>query len=530
LNQIFVLKSNTLFINKFYTLLLFLISSTTLFAQQQDSIAIRYSKIISAKTLSKHLHVLASDKYEGRETGKKGQKMAAKYIAEQFKDAGIPPYKNNTYYQEYMLNKIVPKPVVLSVDGKKFQANKDYYNYPGEAIQLIEANNVLFLGYGILDEKYNDYANADVKDKVVMILSGEPKTKDSISLITGTEEVSGWSGYYRTKSRKAKELGAKALLMVVDDIKKEVSENKHRIEAVRLELETKKIEMPTIFISAQLANYILRNDLSISTIEELISNTQKPLKIDTKTSISIEIKDNINKVTSENVLGFIEGSDLKDQLIVVTAHYDHLGMESKKVIYNGADDDGSGTVAIINMAAAFEKAKKEGHSTRRSVLFMTVSGEEKGLLGSSYYVEHPEFPLENTVCDLNIDMIGRQDEKHAKNPNYIYLIGSDKLSSQLHSISENVNKTYSNLELDYTFNDEKDKNRFYYRSDHYNFAKKGIPVIFYFNGVHEDYHRITDDVEKINFEKMEKISRFVFFTTWELANRNERIVVDSHKK
>jgi Zn-dependent M28 family amino/carboxypeptidase len=161
---------------------------------------------------------------------------------------------------------------------------------------------------------------------------------------------------------------------------------------------------------------------------------------------------------------------------------------------------------------------------------MTVSGEEKGLLGSSYYSEHPEFPLKNTVCDLNIDMIGRRDEKHKDNPDYIYLIGSDKLSSQLHAISENANKTYSNLELDYTYNDEKDKNRFYYRSDHYNFAKKGIPVIFYFNGVHADYHKETDEVEKIEFSKMEKITRLVFFTAWELANRNERIIVDSNKK
>jgi Zn-dependent M28 family amino/carboxypeptidase len=164
------------------------------------------------------------------------------------------------------------------------------------------------------------------------------------------------------------------------------------------------------------------------------------------------------------------------------------------------------------------------------MLFMAVSGEEKGLLGSAYYAENPVFPLNNTVCDLNIDMIGRLDEKHEKTPDYIYLIGSDKLSSELHKISELANKTYTQLELDYTYNDEKDKNRYYYRSDHYNFAKKGIPVIFYFNGVHADYHKETDETEKINFEKMEKITRLVFFTAWELANRKERIAVDSKKK
>jgi len=296
-----------------------------------------------------------------------------------------------------------------------------------------------------------------------------------------------------------------------------------------MELEAIKTEMPVVFISKQVAKDILRKDMSLAELQQKIVSTEKPFNIETKTAVNIHVKSNVKKLISENVLGYIEGSDLKNELIVVTAHYDHLGKEGN-VIYNGADDNGSGTVAIMAMAQAFAQAKKEGHGPRRSILFMTVAGEEKGLLGSSYYVEHPPFPLEYTVCDLNIDMIGRVDEKHKKNPNYVYLIGSDKLSKQLHELSENVNKTYTQLELDYTFNDEKDKNRFYYRSDHYNFAKKGIPVIFYFNGTHEDYHRETDDVKKINFDKIEKIARYVFFTAWEIANREERIAVDSKKE
>ena len=267
-------------------------------------------------------------------------------------------------------------------------------------------------------------------------------------------------------------------------------------------------------------------------MEELkasISKTEQPQALKAKTELSVVIKNLTEKVLAENVLGYVEGGDLKEELIVITAHYDHLGKDGD-VVFNGADDDGSGTVAVIELAEAFTKAKKEGHGPRRSMLFMTVSGEEKGLLGSAYYTENPEFPLKNTVCNLNIDMIGRLDEKHVNNSNYVYLIGSDKLSSELHQISEKANKTYSNLELDYTFNDEKDKNRFYYRSDHYNFAKNGIPVIFYFNGVHADYHKETDEVAKIDFNKMEKITRLVFFTAWELANRTERIKVDSNKK
>ncbi|MGZ4156939.1 MAG: M28 family peptidase [Bacteroidia bacterium] len=509
------------------TLFLFLFP-ILLFGQQKDTIAIRYSKNITAADMSKNLHVLASDEYEGRETGKKGQKMAAEYIANQFKAAGIPPYKDNSYYQQFPLNVIMPQPAEVNINGKQFTGNKDYYNFPGQSEQTIQVDKVLFLGYGIDEPKYNDYSGQIVKDKVIMILSGEPYSKDSLSLITGTKSASLWSTYYKTKSEKARESGVKALFIVVDSISKDLVDNKHRLESASMKLDLGKEEMPVIYISKEMAAEILKKQ-SEDKIKQKISKSGSPFAFTAKTKVTINIKNSVQKINSENVLAYIAGTDLREELVVVTAHYDHLGMDGK-IVFNGADDDGSGTVAVINMAETFAKAKREGHGPRRSMLFMTVAGEEKGLLGSSYYVEHPEFPLKNTVCDLNIDMIGRVDEKHANNPNYIYLIGSDKLSSQLHNISEAENKLYENLELDYTYNDEKDKNRFYYRSDHYNFAKNGIPVIFYFNGVHADYHKETDEVEKINFDKMEKIARLVFFTAWELANRNERIVVDSNKK
>ena len=229
-------------------------------------------------------------------------------------------------------------------------------------------------------------------------------------------------------------------------------------------------------------------------------------------------------VKGENVLGYIEGTDLKEELILITAHYDHLGKHDT-LLFNGADDNGSGTAAIMEIAEAFMIAKKEGKGPRRSVLIMPVSGEEKGLLGSEYYTDNPVYPLDKTVANLNIDMIGRIDYYH-DTTNYIYLIGSDMLSKELHDISENINNRYIGLELDYTFNSEKDPNRYYYRSDHYNFAKNNIPVIFYFNGLHDDYHKTTDTIEKLDFNKIENITRLVFLTAWDLANRNERIVLD----
>ena len=337
-------------------LLLLLLLYLPLFVLGQENV--NFSKTITIEDLEKHLNILASDSLEGRETGQKGQKMAADYIMNHFKNIGIPPYKGKTYYQKF-------------------------------------------------------------------------KVKNSRHMCKCDD-------------------------CDVDFLKKILGKNKY--------------------------------------------------------------------IKGENVLGFIEGTDLKEELIIITAHYDHLGKHEEKT-YNGADDDGSGTVAALEIAEAFMLAKKEGHGPRRSVLIMPVSGEEKGLLGSEFYTDNPIYPLENTVANLNIDMIGRIDDWH-ENGDYVYLIGADMLSQELHDISEQVNKQYIGLDLDYTFNAEDDPNRYYYRSDHYNFAKNNIPVIFYFNGVHEDYHKITDTVEKIDFNKIQTITRLVFLTAWELANRDERIVVD----
>ncbi len=228
---------------------------------------------------------------------------------------------------------------------------------------------------------------------------------------------------------------------------------------------------------------------------------------------------------SENVVAFIEGSEKPEEVIVLSAHYDHVGMENGEV-FNGADDDGSGTVSMLEIAEAFQKAVKNGNGPKRSILFLHVTGEEIGLYGSRYYTENPIYPLQNTVCNLNTDMIGRIDPDKADNPNYLYLIGSDKLSQELHDVSEAVAKEYSDLELDYKYNDENDPNRFYYRSDHYNFAKNNVPIIFYFNGVHEDYHKATDTPDKIEYELMAKRAQLIFQTAWEVANREVRITAD----
>ncbi len=228
---------------------------------------------------------------------------------------------------------------------------------------------------------------------------------------------------------------------------------------------------------------------------------------------------------SQNIVAFIKGSEKPEEIIVLSAHYDHVGTKDGK-IYNGADDDGSGTVSLLEIAQAFQIAANNGDRPKRSILILHVTGEEIGLYGSRYYTENPLFPFENTLCNLNVDMVGRIGSEKEGNNNYVYLIGSDKLSQELHDLSEEVNKEYINLELDYKYNADDDPNRFYYRSDHYNFAKNNIPVIFYFNGTHADYHRHTDTPDKIEYELMAKRAQLIFQTAWEIANRKERITAD----
>tara|TARA_R110002060_G_scaffold4955_3_gene7703 strand:+ start:228 stop:1091 length:864 start_codon:yes stop_codon:yes gene_type:complete len=255
-------------------------------------------------------------------------------------------------------------------------------------------------------------------------------------------------------------------------------------------------------------------------------DTDDTSKVLTK-ALQLSFESSNDKITTENVAALIKGTEKPNEYLVISSHLDHIGISPNGDINNGADDDGSGTVALLEIAEAFKLAADAGKGPKRSILFLHVTGEEKGLLGSQYYTDmEPIVPLANTVANLNIDMIGRIDPKREGDRNYIYLIGSDKLSTELHNLSENVNKKSENIELDYTYNDENDPNRFYYRSDHYNFAKNNIPIIFYFNGTHDDYHRPGDTPDKINYDLLQNRARLIFYTAWEIANREQRIVVD----
>jgi hypothetical protein len=504
---------------------------------QADSSRVKYARTITAEDLRERLAIIASDEFEGRETGQPGQKKAAKYIQERFQEFGYQPIdKLQGYMQPFKLQLTYPDTVKLIVGTDSLQFLKDMYYFPGFGNIRIETDMLLFQGYGIESENYNDYEKVTPTDRVVMILGGEPTDKNGNSLITGTKEKSEWTTDWTKKIELAQQKGLKALLIIDDNFASSVSQFGRYIKRPDLQLGDEPDEpngIPLIYISTKMADRICAGAGMKNLRKELIkgiSKRKKPLGQEmAELPIVLDVKKNKEELTSENVLGFLPGTEKPEEVLVITAHYDHLGKKGEE-IFNGADDDGSGTTSLLELAEAFALAAKEGNGPKRSILFMTVSGEEKGLLGSEFYTDNPVFPLVNTVANLNIDMVGRIDKNHAPDTNYVYIIGSDKLSTELHSLSEEVNSTYTNIEFDYTYNDENDPNRFYYRSDHYNFAKNQIPVIFYFTGVHEDYHQPTDTVDKIMFQKTEKIARLVFHTAWEIANREGRLLVDVKPK
>ena len=479
---------------------------------------------INKKIIKDHVAVLSSDEFEGREVGEPGEEKAAQYMSNYFSKIGISPYKDNTYYQEFKLIKRKFKNINMEVSGVQFENNKDFFSFPMFAPTILKSNEFVFLGYGIETTNYNDYQQ-NIEGKIIIILQGEPKDENGNYIISKGDKKSPKRSW-REKLKVAKKNKAKAILFISENFEEDYNIYKHRIEHEALNLLIKEDQIPFFYVNKKITQKILGKN-KVEKFKNKISKTKKSLNKTINKSISIATKNSEKIITGKNVLAYIEGSDpeLKEELIVITAHYDHIGIIDGK-IHNGADDNASGTAGLLEVAAAFQLAKKMGLEFKRSILCMPVSAEEKGLLGSYYYAEKPEFPLEKTITNLNMDMVGRPDKNHQGNENYIYLIGSDKLSTDLHNISEYANSKYVNMELDYEYNEPGDPNRFYYRSDHYNFAKNKIPSIFYFSGLHEDYHKHTDTMEKLSYKKIETLTKLIFYTAWELSNAPNKPVVD----
>lgn len=485
----------------------------------QDPVAKRYGETITPEDLKENLSILASDAMEGRETGTRGQRMAAAFIRAHFEELGLQGPVDSGYFQMFPLYTAAPGETYVKFNDKRF-ANFRQVAYFGTGSTQGEVTVPLVFAGRAREE---DFDQVDVNGKAVLILATSHRSNPN-----NMHEV------IRAKKRGA----AMAFVCFSDkeeDFKTLADQTREYLYSGRLSLSKPRLTaggegsfiVSSSFVEAVFG--VTYSQLKQSADADARKNSLKKIK---PVTVQYKATVKVKTVNVENVLGYLEGTDKKDEVIVITAHYDHIGKfpeGSGDLINNGADDDGSGTVTVMELAEAFVKAKEDGAGPRRSILFMTVSGEEMGLLGSDYYTMHPVFPLDKTVVNLNIDMVGRRDSQHKNSAPYVYVIGSDKLSMDLHRISEWANKTYTNLLFDYTYNDPNHPERLYYRSDHWNFAKNNIPVIFYFDGVHEDYHRPSDEVDKIEFDLLTKRAQCVFYTAWEIANRDQRITVTPAK-
>jgi hypothetical protein len=509
----------------------FLICSSSAFGQEAPSV--KFASHITAEGLQKDLSIIASQEMEGRETGMEGQHKAADYIESRMKSIGLNKPRALKGYQQYfslrsdsMLNGL------LEIDSLKAVVGSDFImpagpNKTGE----YTSSTILFVGYGIRDSAYDDYAGLSVKGKTLLMFQGEPK-KEGHYLLTGNDNASDWvSEGPLKKIELAASMGAAGVILVnasQDSFDKNYVKLLKR-PSVTLSSPTEKKTVNYAIISHDFFKKLFPTQanrwLSMGLASEPFYATDKN---EMTSAVKMVYEEKSTILNASNVLGILEGSDKKDEYVMLTAHYDHLGKKGDKIFY-GADDDGSGTAAVLQMAEAFAAAKKAGNGPRRTIVFMTVSGEEKGLWGSRYYSDNPVFPMDKTTADLNTDMIGRIDteRKSSDTLNYVYVIGHDKLSSELGKLNADISKEFSGLVLDYKFDDPKDPNRIFFRSDHYNFARKGVPILFFYDGMLQaDYHKPTDTVDKINWELYMKRARMIFHTAWALANSNNMISRD----
>ena len=500
------------------TLLLkiFLLSFVSSFSQEK--ILSMASESINIEELKEMLYIYSSDEFGGRGTPSKGQDLAIEFLINRYKKIGVNPLQKDNYRQEVKLQ-FDFKPIVnLSVNGKSFKYYDDFISHNNGPKVKYNSEDIIFVGYGIDDPLYSDYKKLNVKGKVVVAFEGEPRNANGDFFINGKKK-SVWSNNreeLRNKKAAAKNNGAKTLILLNDYLY-----NRYRydfesadkgIGEKRMSLQDDSQDGPHLFLFPTRFNKFFSDD---------------NLKLD------LDFEPNSEPFTADNVAAYIKGEEFPNEYIILTAHLDHVGIQNGE-IYNGADDDGTGTIGILEIAEAFAIAEKEGLRPKRSIIFLHVTAEERGLLGSQYYVDYdPIVPLEQTMVCLNIDMIGRTDPNRGiRNTNYIYIIGSDILSNDLHEVNKKANKDYVNLELDYRYNDptypvfesgRTIENQYYYRSDHYHFVKNNIPSIFFFSGTHVEYHEPTDTAEKILYNLFKKRTKLIFHTAWDLSNREDKI-------
>lgn len=516
-----------------------MLSAACSFVMAQNPVQQKYAQEITKESSYKHLDVLTSKEFAGRGTNQEGGVKTQDYLVAEFQKIGLKGAYQGGYKQPVKLVSSVFEVKEFALAGNKLTLGKDFIASGNQAMTTINAKDVVFVGHGVSDEKFDELKGLDLTGKVVLVINeGEPLDANGNSLISGSKTLSDWANPRSNKRMQAIAAKNPKMILATSSLIDANIQRANMVARPRFSIEgaaanNAAANAPMVFnLTTAAADALLKKGkTSIADYKAKVAATGKPQSKSIRAAVKATAGLNSTPFTDHNIVGLIEGTTKKDEIVVVMGHFDHDGVNAQGVFFPGADDNGSGTVGVLEVARAMAKAAKEGHQPKRTVLFIGLCAEEKGLIGSDYYSQNPIFPLANTVAAINLDMIGRIDDMHLRgNHNYIHVIGSDKLSSELHTIILDANADYTHMELDLTYNDPEDPNRIYYRSDHYNFAKHGIPSVFFFSGLHPHYHTPEDTIEKIDFDMMVKRARLVFHTAWEVANRDGRLIVDSNKK
>jgi hypothetical protein len=514
-------------------LLVALLTASAVVASNMPLPSSEATSSITTRDLKKHLSFLASDELGGRYTLSQGNRIAARYLASELESYGYKgAARDGSFFQRVPLSyrsvNMDKSKLTLSANGAKQQLKYADDFAAEKPVSLDASGELIFAGHGVSSPKDNhdDYQGLDVKGKIVFASSAMP---DAL-------KKAGFNEERQVEAAAAR--GASALILIAPPFyMASWAHIKGTILRESASLPPHGKSVPVIYAGPGLAKALAK---LMGKEESYFMNAASASARPAATGAVAEIKIDVNikdAPPAYNVVGMLEGGDakLKDECVVFSSHYDHLKTRDNGEVFNGADDDGSGTVAVLEIAQALSV----GPRARRSIMIIFHTGEEMGLLGSEFNADYePAVPLAKLVANFNIDMIGRSREagntdprdKELTDKDSVYVIGADKLSTELNRISEQTNAETTRLRFDYAYNDENHPQQFYYRSDHYNYAKHGIPIIFYFTGVHRDYHMTTDDIGKIDFEKMERISRLILATGWRVANLDHRVVVDKKPK
>lgn len=502
---------------------------------------------LTAAQLKAYLTFIASDEMEGRSTPSRGLNITAKFIAAMLERWGVQPGgENGTYFQKLVLQRsqLSAEKTFLQINEQQFKYGDDFLVTANTPLRTLTGNCVFVShGYIVKSKNINAYQTAagplEIKDKIVIVGGALPKGVTA-------QDISGQrSDNFIDATEYAEQHGARAIIRLPNahtlanwKASQAAALQRKALEPQKAEVKTK---LPEITVSLPLLNALFAGEkiTGASLFDTItVGDAVEPFAL--HKAVTITLGGDIEQVPTQNVIGILPGSDatLKNEYVAIGAHYDHVGNSPESQCYpingdnicNGADDDGSGTTAVLALAETFAK----GARPKRSLLFIWHCGEEKGLWGSEYFTQHPTVDLKQVITQLNIDMIGRSKapgdtnprNRELSGPHEIYVIGSKMMSTELGALSERVNHNFLKLEFNYKYDDPRDPNRFFFRSDHFNYAQKGVPIIFYFDGEHEDYHRPSDQVEKIDFQKMEKVARTIYATAWELGNAATRPKVD----